>query len=622
MIAKPDGGAGLLGRLHPFLYLHLLLVTVAVGLPLAMLESYSLVDAESVSRLAARLGRIAREEQAGSGGGGAPALPRNSARPGDGDAVTAIDRTGLATVRDKLNAGIQFSTADGIVAVMVSHRTGAGFTLKFARMLESKAAETYPIFRFLTDRFLLPAMALLLAAWMMPYYRHAIAPSADAARRAERRIVHLPVFLVALLWLYAAVNLAVKCAAFKVCTGGCPPAVLGVFLVSFLVFGAMATLLTLGIIQPYINRRIAIPFFARDDPGRLRSGHAISLSLRFLVIVFCIGTVPTALGVYLPLSFDPGLASDLGDAVKMLERFDRTVPFLMMCLFAAYFLGLQAVAFLTFRGNIIRPIQQLVERMKRVSRGDFDCKTSVLHVDEIGQLKGHFNLMLDGLVERERVKDTFGKFMSYEIAEKLMRSERNHLTGEAIEATILFSDIRDFTPISERLTPEALVEFLNLYFSHVVDPIHRHHGIVNKYIGDAVMAVFSPLFGEPCPEQAAVRAALDMRRALAAFNALNRYPPVRSGIGIHAGTLIAGNIGTPERMEYTFIGDNVNIASRIESETKRFGTDILISRTVAERIRPADVPGVTLLELGPVLMKGKSAPLTLYGLAETPPAGG
>lgn len=607
MMETTGGAASLLKRLHPFLYLHFLIVVIAVEVPLSMFESYSLLDAQSVSRLAAQLGQLAREERTGAAPEGPP--------------ITAIDRTGLKTVRDKLDAGVQLSTADGLVAVMVSHSDRGGFSLKFARQLESKAAENYPVFRFLTDRFLLPALALLIAGWLLPYYRHAFAPAPPGASRAERRIINLPVFLLGLLWLYAAVRFSIKFAAYAACTGGCPPAILGMFFDSFLIFGAMTTLLTLGTIQPFINRRIAIPFFERHDPYRLRSGLSINLSLRFLIIIFCIGVVPTVLGVYLPLSFNPDLATDMGDAVKMLEHFGRDVPFFMMCFFAVYFLGMQAVSFFTFRSNVIRPIQQLVERMKRVARGDFDCRTSVLYVDEIGQLKGHFNLMLDGLVERERVKDTFGKFMSYEIAERLMKSETNHLSGEAIEATILFSDIRDFTPLSERLTPDGLVEFLNLYFSHVVDPIHRHHGIVNKYIGDAVMAVFSPLFGAPDPERAAVRAALDMRRALAAFNALNRYPPVRSGIGIHAGTLIAGNIGTPERMEYTFIGDNVNIASRIESETKKFGTDILLSRTVVERIRADDFPGVELVEHGPVLMKGKSVPLILYGLSEErPPA--
>lgn len=370
----------------------------------------------------------------------------------------------------------------------------------------------------------------------------------------------------------------------------------------------------MGFTHEYIKKYIAAPFFEKYNPYGIRQGISISLSMRFFIIVFSIGMAPTAIGLYLPLSFNTGILNGITSITNMLDNFEILIPILIASFFAMYFFAMQIASMFSFRKNIIVPVNKLIERMKLVARGDLKCKTSVLYMDEIGQLKGHFNSMLDGLAEREKIKDTFGRFMSVEIAEKLLSEKKVNLMGEEIEATILFSDIRDFTPLSEKLSAAELVDFLNLYFSHVVKPIHANGGVVNKFIGDAVMAVFAPIFGNAGHEEAAVRAALEMKRALDEFNALEKYPAVKAGIGIHRGRLVAGNIGTEERMEYTFIGDNVNIASRIETETKNFQTDILMSEDVVNKINKDNFKGFDFVKLGPVVMKGKSVPLSLYGM--------
>lgn len=264
-----------------------------------------------------------------------------------------------------------------------------------------------------------------------------------------------------------------------------------------------------------------------------------------------------------------------------------------------------------YRG-IARPLTRLNEKMVRVSKGDYDAKTSVWASDEIGELKRHFNEMVDGLAERERLKDTFGRFVSVEIAKRLIESDSLVLGGESIEATVLFSDIRDFTPLSETLSPQELVAFLNDYFSFVTEPIARHHGVVNKFIGDAVMAIFAPHFGSNDHAGDALAAALEMRAKLAEFNASRKAPPVRFGIGIHTGLLVAGNIGTAKRMEYTVIGDTVNAASRIESKTKDFACDLLVSESVFARLGEASRSGVSLERCEGVRVKGKEEPLVLY----------
>jgi adenylate cyclase len=263
--------------------------------------------------------------------------------------------------------------------------------------------------------------------------------------------------------------------------------------------------------------------------------------------------------------------------------------------------------------SIARPLNRLNEKMRQVAKGDYAAKTTVLDDDEIGELKAGFNEMVDGLAERERLKDTFGRYVSVEVAKRLVESGAVSLGGESIEATILFSDIRDFTSMSERMPPQELVAFLNEYFSYVTVPISAHNGMINKFIGDAVMAVFAPQFGSKNHVDDAVRAALGMRAKLAELNARGG-PEIKFGVGIHTGTLVAGNIGTEKRLEYTVIGDTVNVASRIEGQNKDLGSVILISETVHERLSPGLRAEVRGERCDNVKVKGREQALVLYKL--------
>ena len=249
--------------------------------------------------------------------------------------------------------------------------------------------------------------------------------------------------------------------------------------------------------------------------------------------------------------------------------------------------------------------------MTRVAKGDYSAKTSVLDDDEIGEIKAGFNEMVDGLAERERLRDTFGRYVSVEVAKRLVETGAVSLGGESIEATILFSDIRDFTAMSERMPPQELVAFLNEYFSYVTAPISTHNGMINKFIGDAVMAVFAPQFGSKNHVDDAMRAALGMREKLAELNARGG-PEIRFGVGLHTGTLVAGNIGTEKRLEYTVIGDTVNVASRIESQNRDLGSVILISAAVHERLSPALRATVRSERCDNVKVKGRVQSLVLY----------
>jgi adenylate cyclase len=221
---------------------------------------------------------------------------------------------------------------------------------------------------------------------------------------------------------------------------------------------------------------------------------------------------------------------------------------------------------------------------------------------------------------RARIREMFGKYVSDEVVDKLMSDERRpDLGGEALNVTVLFSDIRGFTTISEKLSAHEVVEMLNAYFTRVCEPILEQGGTVDKYIGDAVMAVFGSPVQHPDHARRAVRAALGMAREAEAFKQWmrERFPDrglteFGVGVGLHSGEAVIGDIGTPKRKEFTAIGDTVNAASRLEGVTKEMGCVIVASEATVK----AAGPGVKTGKFERVKVKGKAEPLPVYEIVD------
>lgn len=258
------------------------------------------------------------------------------------------------------------------------------------------------------------------------------------------------------------------------------------------------------------------------------------------------------------------------------------------------------------------PIRRLVKATERIKEGDYSIDIAPTTRDEIGLLTGAFIEMGHGLAEREKMKEAFGKFVNKDIAERVLKGEIA-LGGERKNVAIFFSDIRNFTAISEKLEPEEVVEFLNLYMTRMVNCVNETGGVVDKYIGDAIMAVWGAPVSTGNDTENAINAALAMRRELLLFNegrGGDKKPVIKIGCGINTGPVLAGQIGSEERMEYTVIGDAVNLASRIETLTKPFGTDILISedsyRLVTGIFRTVPMQKITV--------KGKKDPQQIYAV--------
>nr|BFD67835.1 hypothetical protein HAGR004_28570 [Bdellovibrio sp. HAGR004] len=241
-----------------------------------------------------------------------------------------------------------------------------------------------------------------------------------------------------------------------------------------------------------------------------------------------------------------------------------------------------------FSMTLTSPIEKLAEMINLVSKGNFNVKAraAVRSHDEVGDLAEAFDQMTEGLKERDKVKSLFSKFHGSSVAEDLINKDIG-VGGQTKEVVVFFSDIRGFTAFSEKRSPEEVVEMLNEYFGVMVKIINSHGGVVDKFIGDAIMAVWGAPKSSDRDAHQAVRACLEMRRALEQLNErriARNHPPINIGMGLHAGKAISGTIGSDERMEYTVIGNTVNTASRIEASTKAFGADLLISDTVIEKI--------------------------------------
>lgn len=265
-----------------------------------------------------------------------------------------------------------------------------------------------------------------------------------------------------------------------------------------------------------------------------------------------------------------------------------------------------------FAKTISEPIRELKDAAEKIKSGDYHTRLTPRSGDEVGALTQSFNEMAVGLEEREKLKGALGKFVNPEIAEKAMKGELK-LGGERRIATIFFSDIRSFTAISEKLEPEEVVEFLNAYMTIMVKIIGNHNGIVDKFIGDAIMAVWGVPESKGNDALNAVNATIEMRTALLEFNkgrGSAKKPIIKIGCGLNTGPVLAGQIGSDDRLDYTVIGDAVNLASRVETLNKPFGTDILISEDTYKIVKNE----FDCEPMQKIKVKGKSEPQQIYAV--------
>lgn len=267
---------------------------------------------------------------------------------------------------------------------------------------------------------------------------------------------------------------------------------------------------------------------------------------------------------------------------------------------------------LTLSHMATKSLASLCSVVKEIGQGHLENKAHLDTDDEFNELAVAINEMTTGLEERERLKANFAKYVSGQVLEKIMKLESfEQLEGERRKITVLFSDIRDFTKLAERMSPEKVVLFLNEYFDKMIDVIFKHYGTLDKFIGDGMMVEFGAPLGDAYQEEHAMHAAIDMLTELEILNEKwkqDNKPTIRVGIGINTGLAVVGNIGSIKRVEYTAIGDTVNVAARLEEATKHLQQTILLGEATYQAVK--DI--VPCKSLGEMTVPGRDSPIRVY----------
>jgi len=313
------------------------------------------------------------------------------------------------------------------------------------------------------------------------------------------------------------------------------------------------------------------------------------------------------------------MAAWSGSATKATEQRERRVFWLTIAATTStVLLGLAVAALITSR--LSRPVRSLATAMRDVQRGNLDIELPVRSTDEVGRLTDAFNFFVKELRSKERMKQTFGKYIDPRILERVLAQPgAETVAGGRHEMTVLFADLVGFTGLSERLTPLLMVTLLNRHFGLQALAVQEHHGVVDKFVGDSIMAFWGPPFVKPeehavlaCRSALAQLLALDsLRRELPDITGLRRdLPAVDVCIGICTGEVVVGNIGSDNTRSYTVIGDTVNLTARLERANRVYGTQILIAETTARAVGSK----FETREIDSISVKGKTETTRVFEL--------
>jgi len=405
--------------------------------------------------------------------------------------------------------------------------------------------------------------------------------------RARRRVIHLPWFAALIsgtAWLLCA---PVFLSSLWQVQGFLDARLFWHLPISFGISAFIAITQTFFLVELASHAEL-FPIFFHDMRADLMAG-VRTLSLRDRGVIWAISAAICPIASLVLLSFAPATSGHNSQ-------------------WSAVFVGAVGIAFVLcsstmISGLVARPIDQLRTAAQSAARGEYDFHLPVSRADEFGLLIGEFNRMLRELKDKEKLRQTFGLHVGKRAAEQILARDPG-LNGMEEEITVMFVDIRSATARAGESSPAEMIELLNDFFRVTVRVVEEAHGgMVNKYLGDGFMAIFGAGESKSNHAQDAIIAG---REILLAVKALNRdlvardREPLRIGIGIHSGPAIVGSIGSPRRLEFTAIGNTVNIASRVEGLTKTVGKPMLITQAVRDRLSDRS----NLQELPPQQVRG------------------
>jgi adenylate cyclase len=345
------------------------------------------------------------------------------------------------------------------------------------------------------------------------------------------------------------------------------------------------------------------------------SGVEITLRHRGRTLVTTTAQAAEFLSVTQPLPLADGDAAEIvlqyswDEKLAPARRLER-----LLALAGGGSLAVAALLAVGVARGMSRPVRALAAHTEHVARGDYTRRLALGRADELGRLATAFNRMSEGLAERDRIRDLLDKNLSPAVAAQLLR-EGTALGGEEREVTVLFVDLCGFTPLSEKMAPCESLALLNRFFDRMSAALEREGGVIDKFNGDSIMALFGAPVAQPDATDRALRAALGMQAALAELNrelAAEGRPALACGVGINTARVVAGNVGSHRRLNYSVIGDGVNVAERLEALTRRpeYRATVLLSEATLHAARGRYVTRA----LGAIAVRGRTEPVRVHAL--------
>ncbi len=437
-----------------------------------------------------------------------------------------------------------------------------------------------------------------------------------SARRAKRSAIQFPPVmagLTLLIWILAGFIFALLQPLFTQMFFGVEPPGLTELMVTFfgiVVLGGSITSLFIYFSTESMWRKALPKFFPEGELDQVSDSFKLNVRIRLLVVFLAISLIPLPiLGL---TAYSKAQALHTADAVARTQIMSSLLVQTIFIIAISVITSLLLSFFVS--KSVSTPLEKLAHAISEVEKENLNVQMDIVSNDEIGKVTEGFNRMVKGLKKSELLKESFGKYLSEEIRDEIL-SGRVSLDGEMKRVTLLFSDLRDFTTLVENTHPTKVVTILNQYFTEMTSAIKIHRGQVLQYVGDEIEAVFgAPVAYDDHPDMA-VRAALEMRKRLIVLNQRlekQGFKPLRHGIGIHTGAVLAGNIGSKDRVSYALVGDTVNLASRIEGLTKTYSWDIILSQTSHDLL----IDTFPTEQLSAVKLKGKKEEVMIYKLLD------
>lgn len=372
--------------------------------------------------------------------------------------------------------------------------------------------------------------------------------------------------------------------------------------------GLISSMIVFFGLEAYSRKKVIPFFFPKGRLAAVRDGTILSISrrirafYRLACLVPLVNVVLTLVIIYL----------DMDSVALSAKEYGRGVLIFSGVVLGLFLIGSSILSRLVTR-SIAGPLNRMVATVNEVKRGNYQARTAVVSNDEIGVLGDAFNDMIRGLEEKEVLRDAFGKYVTEEVRDEIL-SGRIPLDGEFKHVTVMFADLRNFTPMTETHDPKLVVRILNRYFETMAPAINGQSGLILQFLGDEIYAVFGAPVRQQNHAQKALNAALAMTRNLEALNRefhQRKWPRLSHGIGIHTGDVVAATIGSPDRLSYTLVGDTVNLASRLQTLTKELNAEIILSSDTADLL-PREMAAILTRHDTPLHIRGKKQKVAVY----------